>query len=651
MRRLAIAVVAIVLAAVAVLAYLSQRVSEDAVLRSTAEKVAALTGNRVEFRGGAEVSFFPLPTFELQDVVIAPRFGNDAAELASIDVLRGSVALLPLLIGHVELKEFVLIRPRVHLKVDRRGRENWAVGRRGETESGGEPPPIADVHIGSFRVEDGAVDYENQRSGTTRSATAINAVIAWPRLSSKLAATGSLIWNGENVRASLGADAPLDLMNHGKSPARIRVESGVANVEFDGNAHYTPDPQLEGSVKLSAPSARGLLRWIGTDLGTGPGLNAVSLSGKLNLIGRSLSLSELALSLDGNNAEGVVKVTRDANRTAVQGTLAFDALDLGVYRTRGEDDKTAAPEPGATLSTEVDLSMLRKIDTDLRISAASVTYGDLKVGRTAATVTVRKGAIDLGVGEAELYGGIAQGTIGVGPTAGGAQIKVAVKLDKTDIGPLLTALSGSTRISGTTTGRANLTGTGRTVAGIIASLSGDATLSISPGAIQGIDIGKLLAALETGRVEGWPSTTATSVLDKATASFAVAEGTASTADFYVKGPNIEVNAEGEVRLVSASIAGHGTADLGAAPEPTAGTAAVIFSVPFVIEGPIANPRLYPDPVWLLNRPAATAEEVEQLREDLQQSRPEDVIEDLVERGRDMPPKVVPNEAQPTVPQQ
>src|SRR5690606_39239906 len=123
---------------------------------------------------------------------------------ASIDVLRGSVALLPLLIGHVELKEFVLIRPRVHLKVDRRGRENWAVGRRGETESGGEPPPIADVHIGSFRVEDGAVDYENQRSGTTRSATAINAVIAWPRLSSKLAATGSPIWNGENVRASLG---------------------------------------------------------------------------------------------------------------------------------------------------------------------------------------------------------------------------------------------------------------------------------------------------------------------------------------------------------------------------------------------------------------------------------------------------------------
>lgn len=651
MKRLVMAAAACLAVAAGTLFYVSTRVSEDAVLRATAEKVATLTGNWVEIRGATTVSFLPFPVFELNDVVLTRREGDEADEIAAIDVLRGSVALLPLLIGHVELKDFVLVRPRVRLAVDRRGRGNWSAGRRRAAEDDTEPPPVEDQHLGSFRIEDGAIAYANERTGARHALTAVNATISWSRLAAPLNATGTLIWNGENVRFGLGAEAPLDFVNNGSSQARISVESGVANVAFDGNAHNKPDPQLEGTARLQAPSVRGLLRWIGTDLGTGPGLNAVSLAGRINLIGNSLSLSELVLSLDNNEAEGGVKITLGGKQTGIQGTLAFETLDLGVYRTPPEEGAPTVPQPEQAMSTVVDLSALQRFGADLRVSAASVTYGDLTLGRTAGTVTVRKGAIDLGVGEATLYGGMAQGSISATPTPDGARIKVALKLDKTDIGQLLTALSGSSRISGTTTARVDLSGTGRTVAGIVASLSGNATLAISPGAIQGIDIEKLLAALETGRVEGWPATSAATDLDDLTASFTVSEGTATTEDFRVTGPKIAVSADGEVRLVSASIAGHGTADLGAASESAINGSAGIFSVPFVIEGPIANPTLYPDPVWLLNRPTAAPEEIEQLRKDLQQSQPEDVVEDLVQRGRDMPPKPAPSEEQPMAPRQ
>lgn len=662
MRRLVYVVAVGVLAALAGLAYLSSRVSDEAVQRAAAERVALLTGNRVEVRGATTISFFPLPRFEMRDVVLAPRFTEKSVSVASIDVMRGSVAVFPLLTGQVTLKDFILVRPRINLAVDRRGRPNWTRARRDDDDeelaegnsdlgsggASGEEPALQDAPLGSFRIRDGSLTYDSERTGTKQTITAIDATVSWARLGAPLAASGAVIWNGEAVRFDLAADTPLDFMNHGSSPTRIKFDSGVVDVDFEGKAHYTTDSQLEGTVTLSAPSARGLLRWIGTDLGAGPGLNAIDLSGTLNLIGKSLSLSDLSLNLDGNAAEGVVKVTLGENRTGLQGTLAVDVLDLGVYRTKtGNGDADPAATPETAMSTVVDLSVLNRVNVDLRVSAGSISYGDLVLGRSAGTITVRKGTIDLGVGEAELYGGMAQGTISAGPDPEGAQIKVALGISKTDIGPLLTALTGSARISGPTTARIDLSGTGRTVSDIVADLTGVAKLAISPGTIYGIDVEKLLTALETGSVEGWPSTTAATMLDELTATFAVTGGNAATENFFLKGPKIEVSADGEIRLVSASVAGHGTADLGEAAE---GTSAV-YSVPFAIEGPIANPTIYPDPIWLLNRPTATPDEIEKIRKDLQQSSPEDVIEDLVTRGRNMPPQVAPQTEQPSAPRQ
>ena len=662
MKRLLYVVAVGVLAALAGLAYLSSRVSDEAVLRASAERAAVLTGNRLEVRGGTTISFFPLPRFEMRDVVLAPRFTEKTVSVASIDIMRGSVAVLPLLTGQITLKDFVLVRPRINLAVDRRGRPNWILSRRGDDDgeiaegnsdlgSGGAPgdePALQDAPIGSFSIRDGSITYNNERTGTKQTITSIDATVSWARLAAPLAASGALIWNGEAVRFNVAADTPLEFINQGKSPTRISFNSGVVNVDFNGTAHYTTDSQLEGTVALSAPSTRGLLRWIGTDLGTGPGLNAIDLSGTLNLIGKSLSLSDLSLNLDGNEAEGVVKVTLGENRTGLQGTLAVDALDLGVYRTKkGNGDTDPAATPEMAMSTVVDLSILDRLNVDLRVSAGSISYGDLALGRSAGTITVRKGTIDLGVGEAELYGGMAQGTISASPAPDGAQVKVALGIDKADIGPLLTALTGSTRISGSTRARIDLSGTGRTVSDIVADLTGVAKLAITPGDIYGIDVEKLLAALETGSVEGWPSTTAETMLDTLTATFAVTAGNAATEDFFLKGPKIDVSAEGEIRLVSASVAGHGTADLGEAAEG----ASTVFSVPFAIEGPIANPKIYPDPIWLLNRPTATPEEIEQIRKDLQQSSPEDVIEDLVMRRRDTPPQVAPQTEQPGAPEQ
>jgi|GEM_PF-2497766 len=678
MKRLLLAVVACLVIALAGTGYLSTRVDGDAVLRATAERVAILTGKRTEVRGPIDVTFFPMPQFVLRDVVLAPRFNERIEEVASIDLVRGSVALLPLLTGQVVLKDLVLERPRVTFAIDRRGRPNWRIPRRGdsaadsrndnaegrsdETGAGTDPSErlpddlpeadlIEDLPIGSFRIVDGSIAYENERTGTAQTITAIDATVSWSRFAAPLDAAGGLIWNGEAVRFDLSAGKPLDFMNHGTTPARIRFQSDVVNGTFSGNAHYTADPQLEGALTMAAPSARGLLRWIGADPGRGPGLNGIELTGTLNLIGKTLSLSGLALTLDGNEAEGVVEVDLSGPRTGLQGTLAFDTLDLGRYRTRNDTNAETVPPAKAAMSAVLDMSVLDGIAVDLRVSAGSVSYGDLVLGRSAGTVAVRKGVFDLGVGEATLYGGTAQGSVMASASPDGAEVKVAFGLEKVDIGALMTALIGETRISGPTTARINLSGTGRTVADIVADLSGQAKLAIAPGDIIGLDAEALLGALESGAVEGWPTTKVSTAFETLTATFSVVGGNAATEDFAITGSRVDVAAEGEIRLVSASVAGHGTADFGDAADQAENGTKGPFSIPFVIEGPIARPTIYPDPIWLLNRPAAKPEEIEKIRTDLQQSSPEDVIEDLVRRGRDTPPQPAPKTEQPGAPQQ
>ncbi|MEJ8571100.1 AsmA family protein [Microbaculum marinum] len=674
MRRLALLLLAFAAGAGILFAYLVWSVSPDDVRSAVTGRLQALTGYVVDIRGRTSISLLPTPAFEIRNVVLrpppgilegeaasAPSAGGQAADeeppdVAVIDVLRGSVDVLPLLLGRLEVSDFTLVRPRLTLTEDRRGRPNWTMSRQGEVganvgERADGAPAIADVRIGSFRIEDGAITYVDRRGGAREEISAINANVDWPRLAARLEASGSLVWNGEVAGLAVEADKPLDFLRRGTTRARLRLQSGVVTASFDGNAHYISDPQLEGRILLSAPSARAVLRWIGSDIGSGPGLGRLDLSGSLNFLPGSIALTDMVLDLDDNEAEGGINIGFGERATAFQGTLAFEALDLGKYRAAPPGDDAAASRPAAFLTKPVDLSALETFAVDLRISAASVAFGDLMLGRTAGTITVRNGTLDIGVGEAMLYGGTAQGTVTARPSPQGARVKSTLKFDKTDIGPLLEALSGGDPIDGDMTARINLSGNGSTVGEIVADLSGDARVSIADGAFEGIDVVALLEMLKAGQVEGWPSTAAETRFRQMNASFVVTGGSAATDDFNMKGPNIDVAADGEIRLISASVAGHGTADLMPAPGRNDTGDIDQLSVPFVIEGPIARPRIYPDPVWLLNRASASAEEIERARDDLKQKSPEQIIDDLLTRGVGRSPGMRPRDGQPTTPQQ
>lgn len=634
MKRLAYVFAAGLLGFAVVAAVARAAVTTEAVRHAAIRQIEALTGLETEAHGETRLSVFPRLGFSIADVELERSAGRRKNVVAVIETVRGDIAFLPLLTGRVLVDELVLVRPRAFLGLDGQGKPDWVPegGALGDLWAGRTlAPEMEGARLGEIRIEDGAIEHIDERSGRTIQATAVNGMIAWPALSGPLKAAATLVWNGEIVSLALEAAAPLEFLAGGSTRARLAVESGLISAGFDGRADAAVEPDFDGSVALSTSSLRSSLRWLGLAGVDVPLPGDLSATGKLRLVGRTASLSELALGLDGSRAEGGMRlVLGEDGRPDLQGTLAFDVLDLDRYRAAAPP----ADPPGSPdwLDRQIAIGGLDRLSADIRLSARNIRMGAIDFGDVAGTVSIRGGAIDIGIGEAALFGGRGLGSLTMAPVPEGASFKLSVKLERTEVSQLLGQTIGIERIGGLGNLTASLSGSGATASQIISGLSGEGRVAITGGALAGVDVASLAETLRTGKVEGWPTNaSANTRFDSLGATFRVVQGIASTGNFSLVGPGLDVAAEGEVRLLPSSIAGHGVAELGPADSEAR------LSVPFVIEGPVVRPSIYPDPLWLLERASVSEDVLHGFRRDLEQKSPELVVQEILghalDRGR------------------
>jgi AsmA protein len=94
------------------------------------------------------------------------------------------------------------------------------------------------------------------------------------------------------------------------------------------------------------------------------------------------------------------------------------------------------------------LDGLNSIDADLRLSAARVSLGNIKFGRTAVTANLRGGNLTIAVGESQAFGGVMKGSFGLANSPGGADLKAQLQFSDVDLDQSLGELIGVRRIEG-----------------------------------------------------------------------------------------------------------------------------------------------------------------------------------------------------------
>ncbi len=584
-------------------------------LRSAVEaQIRAVTGLDLVVKGSTDISLFPGSYVSFHDVGLK---GGEADEPAlAVDVLTANLRLLPLLMQRFEIADLMMLRPHISVVREANGESNWTpfIGTIARTMK---PGADNQVSFSEIRIQDGTLSYEDLGRQMTEKLEDIDLSLAWPSISRSFAATGQFDWRGERIDGSVSVSDFLAALSGDRSGLKARLASAPLKLAFDGIVANRTSMLLEGTLTVDSPSLRNALRWTGQPPPGSGGFGRFALKARANVVGASIALTNVNVELDGNVAEGVMTYANNG-RQSLQATLAADSLDFTPYISTfrllaGSHDWNRQL---------FDLNSLLTTDLDMRLSAARVTVGPSKLGRTAFGANLRNGALALSVGEAQIYGGIAKGSFGLARADAVAEVKAQFQFTDVDLQSCVGELFGINKLSGRGNLGVSLVASGSSPFGLAQSLDGTASLTGHDGAIAGFNAEQLLKRLERRPLSGAGNFRSGSTpYDNLTIAVKFSEGTATAEDIRLEGPAARVTMTGTTSVPAREFDMKGVASL------TTTGATPGFELPFVVQGPWDDPLIFPDPESLIRRSPASAPLLDAVKD----RKTRDAVRSVIER--------------------
>jgi AsmA protein len=614
-RRFGLAVIALVVAGFGVLLALSLVIPADSVRDAVKQQIRTITGLDPVFSGDVVVSLFPTGRARFYDVSLGDN--RTGASALTAEQLLVRLRFFPFLMGRIEIADVMLVRPSIRISYAPNGSSNWAPHIEALARNL-QPSPERVSSFSEIRISDGTVILSDETRGLSETLSGIEFALAWPSISKTFGATGQLTWHDEKLNAAFSLSDFVAALNGARSGLKVRVAGAPMKLAFDGYISYRPTLRMEGMLSTDAPSLRDTLQWAAGWEAPAGGFGSFALKAQTSVNGGTVALSGVNVELDGNVGEGVLQVAGDARKT-VQGTLAADGLNLTPYAasmrefTGGGGDRNWNQRPIA-------VNGLNGVDVDLRLSAARVTMANVKLGRTAVTANVRSGSLTLAIGESQVFGGMAAGSIGFANAASGVDLKVSLQFSDVDLDQCLGEMFGVRRVEG----KGNLSfafdSSGGSVFELARSMNGSANLSSRKGAIAGFSLEQLLRQLERsplssrGDYRGGKTP-----FDLLALNVKVVQGMAQLDDVRIEAPSVRIMLGGTASVPGRDLDLKGTATLltGAANDSPAA-----FELPFVVQGSWSDPVILPDAQLLIRRSGAAAPLLDAVRNRLRRERPQ-----------------------------
>lgn len=372
---------------------------------------------------------------------------------------------------------------------------------------------------------------------------------------------------------------------------------GLADLSFIG-AFAAPDgsaPSGRGSFAVDAPDLKGLAAFAGAALpDMGPdALNALAVSGDLTIASpTSISAEISSLTFDKISASGAVSADL-SGAPVITANLTAGDVDLTPYITEGgESAGEGGGEPGWS-KTPIDLTALGALNGDFKIRAASVKTPQITLGKSDIHARLNNGALALTIQELGLYGGGLNGDITLdGRNSNAVSAKISAATVR--LLPMLEDVADLGLVEGLGAVDINVAGRGQSLHDIMNSLDGDGGVKLTDGAIVGYNLAAMVRNVQ-GAFGGGGDAGAKTDFSEISATFDIARGVMTNADFTFLGPLLRVAGEGTVdlggqavdfRLVPkavTSLQGQGGSfdDKG-------------LAFPLIIKGPWSDPSIRPD---------------------------------------------------------
>ncbi|MCP9627248.1 AsmA family protein [Rhodopseudomonas palustris] len=628
-KRLGISVAALIAIIVIGALVLSLLIDRGAMRQAVESQLRAATGLDLAVDGDIDVSVFPRSYVTFKSVRLKGNGDGGPDSALSVETLTANLRLLPLLLRRFEIADIALIQPTIRVVRDADGGSNWTPFIKSLTRT--MKPGLDDqVSFSEIRLQDGVLSYRDDSSHVLENISDIDMSLAWPSISRTFAAAGQFDWRGERIDGSISVNDFISALAGERSGLKLRLAGAPMKIAFDGVIGNKSSLVLEGTLSADSASLRNALRWAGQEPPGAGGFGRFALKARANLVGPSVALTNVNIELDKNVAEGVMTYTVAGGHQGLQATLAAGSIDATPYISTIRLLASGARDWNRQL---FDLGSANPVDLDVRLSAAKVVLGSSTLGRTALSANLRGGALALSVGEAQVYGGIVQGTLGVSRRDNVANIKTQFQFRDVDLEACASDLLGVRNLSGRGNLSIALEASGSSPFGLAQSLDGSALLTGHDGAITGFNVEQLLKRLERRPLSGGGNfRNGKTPFTTLNVAVRFSDGVATADDIRIDGPTAKISLTGTASVPSREYDLKGVASLANTP------GAPGFNLPFIVEGPWDDPLIFPDPESLIRRSPASAPLLDAVKDKKTRDAVRSVLERITGGGRKPEPE-------------
>lgn len=554
--KLAATIVAAVVVIIVLLLFIG--IPAGFVTSAVQSRVESQTGYQLAIGGVTRVGLWPSPNVTLNDVTLQNPGDRDTGARITIGQIRANMTLAGVWSGHPEITDLLIASPVVSVPLLRERAAPHVSAARGKAAE----EKDAAVSIDRVTITDGSIVFFNLHDHVENHI------------------------DGVSAEATIAADRSVTVKGN--------AHAGDHALNFKATMPASPVERqsIPVDLKFEAP-----------DLLQGP----LTSTAQVGLNGPVIMVKDVNGTLGGGTFSGSASVDV-ASKPQVKLALDFQRLNVAMPTSRS----TAGSQPWS--NAPIDLIGLNYIDLQARISAHQFNLGGTEIAPLSSEAALAGGILKCHFADLGAYGGLANGDLTV--DASGSHPSYTLHSDLAGIRalPLLQNLAAFDKLDGKLQARLDLRSSGASQHAIMSNLDGTASILFRDGAIRGINVAQMVRSLTTNPLSGWPEAKErVTDLTQLAASFRIEKGQATTSDLDLVGPLVRVTGGGTIDLGEQTLALQVDPKLVMTTEGQGRSSDPVgLGIPVAINGPWAEPRIYPSVAGMLDNPDAAYARLKQM---------------------------------------
>ncbi len=522
------------------------------------DQVERETGYQLTIHGGTKIGIWPSLHLTLKDLTLEDPQQRDISKHLTIGSVEADVTLASVWSGHPQVTELAIVHPTVHIPLLRERTIAPNLPPRPATSSS--TTDAKAFVIDHVTVTDGTAVFSNVRDLVNSRIDNINADI-------KI---------GDDRRIEINGSA-----GAGERPIKFGIRAALPASPIE-RQNFPVELTLDDPNRLQAP-----------------------LSGKadVRLNGSVAMINGLSGTIGDGAFNGWASVDL-SSKPLVKVDLDFQRLDITTPAAAAPVASQASQQGWSTES--IDVNRLNYIDLQVRVSAAELNIGAAHFAPAAIDTTLVSGVLKADFPNLGAYDGQAGGQLTVDVSA--AYPAYTLRSDLAGVGALalLKSAADFDKLDGKMQAKIVVNSSGNSPREIVSNLNGTVFAIFQDGAIRGLNVAQMIRSLTSGTLSGWQEGKGQATdLAQLSASFRLDKGQATTSDLTLVGPLVKMTGAGTIDLIGKQLAFRvepklvmTTEGQGRAGDP------VGLGIPVIIDGPWAQPRIYPEMNGIFDNPDA-----------------------------------------------